>query len=273
MGQTSPPALAQPVLEHVRGASVADVGCGSGVFGYVMRVSWHFTGSWRREGITTPERLVGIDFSPVAIDRLRGFNIYDELLLADASTLPLEDASVDTALSMENLEHLFPADVVPALRELARIARRRVVVSTPAPWMVINRGWLASEILEAKNDTVPMGYDEFLVLAGCIHKAVIEPERMRSMGFQVVELYGRPVQVQDSLIYWAEPADIRLDRLGVPGIGINGYPADDGRSDWREEYLRFLRASEAVPTSTYRRPKPTLRSRASRVLRAYGESN
>ena len=78
----------------------------------------------------------------MAIRRVERHSIYDELLLADSAALPLDDRSVDTSLSMENLEHLFPDEVPAAVAELVRIAKRRVVISTPAPWTVINRFWL-----------------------------------------------------------------------------------------------------------------------------------
>ncbi len=247
MGQTSPPALGQPALSLVIGTSVADVGCGSGLYGYLLRCAWHFTASWQLERATSCQRLVGVDFSPVAIGCLRRFMVYDELRLAEASTLPLEDKSVDTALSMENLEHLFTGEVGPALAELARVARRRVVITTPAPWMVINRQWLAEEIAEAGADPVPLTYSEFLVLAGCIHKSTLTPRQMTLAGFEVMGPPGRPEQVADSLLYWGEPDRLRLDLLGdVAGMAIGAYPADDGRDDWKEEYLRFLFASQAV---------------------------
>jgi SAM-dependent methyltransferase len=247
MGQTSPPALGQPALSLVVGSSVADIGCGSGLYGYLLRCAWHFTASWQQEGVPACERLVGVDFSPVAIGRLERFGIYDDLRLAEASVLPLEDGSVDTALSMENLEHLFPNEVGPALAELARIARRRVVITTPSPSVVINRTWLAKEIAEAEVDLVPLNYEEFLVLAGCIHKSSVGPQQMKLVGFEVLGSPGQPTQVADSFIYWGEPDRLGLDRLGdVAGMAIQGYPADDGRADWREEYLRFLRASQSV---------------------------
>jgi SAM-dependent methyltransferase len=255
MGQTSPPGLAQPVLSHVTGTKVGDIGCGSGLYGYLMRVAWHFTGSWVHHRIAEPAWLVGVDFSPVAINRLKRFGIYDELLLADSSMLPIPDAGVDTALSMENLEHLFPKEVGPALRELARVARQRVVISTPAPWLAINHEWLREEIAEATNDPVPMDYEEFLVLAGCIHKSSVTPEQMQTLGFNVVSSRGWPEPVHGSLIYWAEVADLRFDReVNVAGIALNGYPSDDGRTDWRQEYVAFLRASQAIEVGHIKRP-------------------
>jgi SAM-dependent methyltransferase len=256
MGQTSPPALGQPALSFVIGSSVADIGCGSGLYGYLLRCAWHFTASWQQEGVTSCERLVGVDFSPVAIGRLERFRVYDDLRLAEASVLPLEDKSVDTALSMENLEHLFPNEVGPALAELARIARRRVVITTPSPSVVINRLWLSGEIEEAEADPVPLPYAEFLVLAGCVHKSSLSPWQMRLVGFEVFGPPERPTQVADSLIYWGEPDRLRLHMLGaVAGMELESYPADDGRADWRDEYLRFLRASESIQVGQTQPPR------------------
>ena len=162
---------------------------GPGSTGTFFVVRGIFTASWQQERVTSCERLVGVHFSPVAIGRLERFMVYNDLPLAEASVLPLEDKSVDTALSMENLEHLFPNEVGPALAELARIARRRVVITTPSPSRVINGLWLAGEILEAEADPVLLPYAEFLVLAGCVHKSSLSPWQMRLVGFDV---FGPP---------------------------------------------------------------------------------
>jgi ubiquinone/menaquinone biosynthesis C-methylase UbiE len=130
-GQTSPPAFAQPVMAKIRGESVADVGCGAGVYGYLLRTSWHFTGSWTEENIPAARNLVGIDFSQMAIDVIQRHSVYHRALLADSNRLTLANNEVDRAVSMENLEHLFPSEAIGALHELARIAKRRVVITTP----------------------------------------------------------------------------------------------------------------------------------------------
>jgi hypothetical protein len=122
--------------------------------------------------------------------------------------------------------------------------------------MVINRPWLAKEIADAEVDSVPLTYVEFLVLAGCIHKSSLTPQQMMLAGFSVFGPPGRPAQVADSLIYWGDPDLLRLDLLGeVAGMAIEGYPPDDGRADWRQEYLRFLRASQAIHVGHPRPPR------------------
>jgi SAM-dependent methyltransferase len=53
--------------------------------------------------------------------------------VADAGMLPLADARVDLTTTIELLEHLTPVE--PAVAELARITRGRLVVSVPwEPW-------------------------------------------------------------------------------------------------------------------------------------------
>jgi ubiquinone/menaquinone biosynthesis C-methylase UbiE len=73
------------------------------------------------------------------------------LLQADVRAIPLPDASVDVAHASLLVHHLDPPDVVRALRELRRVARRGVVVNdlrrgpiafavTAATVLVLSRG-------------------------------------------------------------------------------------------------------------------------------------
>lgn len=270
MGQTSPPGLGHLVVAHVVGSSVADVGCGSGVTGYLLRSAWQFTGSWYQEGITTPTRLVGIDWSASTIDALGRFNPYDELLLAGAAGIPLPDAAVDTALSMENLEHLLPVEVPVALDELARIASRRVVISTPAPWAATNVGFLTTELAEAQADDEPMGHAEYLTLLGYLHKSSVTPEQMIRAGFECgFNRLGAPDVTQyGSIIYTADPAKVNTKNLGsVVGVAWDGYPEpDDG--DWGSRYIEAVRDSLTMATPRSAPP----RRRVSAVAKALRSS-
>lgn len=54
-------------------------------------------------------------------------------VVADVCEIPLPDDSVDCALAAEVLEHLPFDRFAPALRELARVSRRAVVATLPAP--------------------------------------------------------------------------------------------------------------------------------------------
>lgn len=199
MGQTSSPGLGHEAMLKVVGSSVADIGCGSGVLGYLLRSAWHFTESWERDGVSAPDRLVGVDWSPATIEALGRCNPLDELHLADSTGVPLPDNDVDTAISIENLEHLLPDDVAPALAELARIARKRIVLSTPSPWSVVNPGFLEVELAEAEADLAPMGYTEYVDLVGRLHKSSVTPEQMRAAGFES-----------------------GVNRLGAPAVSPNG---------------------------------------------------
>lgn len=238
LGQMSPLALASVVLAQVVGTSVVDVGCGAGLYGFLLRTS------------TPVERIIGIDFSSVAVAALRELGVYEEVIHATSCTLPLPDKCVDTALSTETLEHLYPQDVPSALGELVRVARYQVVISTPAPWDVVNWPFLTNEIGAAETDETEMGYQEFTILSSYLHRSTLMPNQMAAAGFYFARnRFGGPAAQVGSMIYKGDPATINLSALG-PVLGTSGQPAvDDGRSDWREEYVSVLRECRALPIS------------------------
>lgn len=113
------------------GGTVADVGCGAGSF-------------WTNAPQTVPSdlklRLFDISRGMVeaartSIDAMRRW-VDVEVLVADAVSLPLLDASVDTTIAVHMLYHL--ADPAAGLREMARITRSGgtiAVVLNPADTM------------------------------------------------------------------------------------------------------------------------------------------
>ncbi|MEO3977518.1 class I SAM-dependent methyltransferase [Streptomyces sp. CAU 1734] len=247
--QVSPPPLVWKALQLVRGASVADVGCGPGTYGYLLRTGWGHTESWLEQGITTPGRLYGMDNSARAAAPARRHRIYDRLDICPATALVLGDRAVDTALCTETVEHLYPADVVPAVRELARIAAQRVVITTPAPELIVDHAFLLQEIAEAREDGDPMPREEYEVLESALHKSWLSSERMAAAGFETA---GEVIC--GSRIYHADPGKIDAEALGeVPGTARPAGPgADDGPGgDHRARYVALLESvremAEAVP--------------------------
>jgi ubiquinone/menaquinone biosynthesis C-methylase UbiE len=70
-----------------------------------------------------------------------------DLEIADGLALPYPDASFDVAHASLVLHHLEPADVVPFIRELARVARRGIVVNDLSRRRITLLGsWLLSRL-------------------------------------------------------------------------------------------------------------------------------
>ena len=252
--------LANAVAPLLVGTSLADIGCGSGIFGFYFRA------------IGQVEKSIGVDFSERAVEFLRERKVYDEVYLANSASLPLPDQVVDVSLSMENLEHLYPPQVPHALEELTRIARQRIVITTPAPWDVINRPFLAEEISAARNDRDPLDYSEFRRLAGYAHVSWVDPEQMADAGFCFARnKLGAAQSSQGSMVYWADPANVTLSTLGmVGGLSRAGLPPDDGRDDWRDEYVSLLQEIDAQRTPAVPRSLGILHSGATIIAGVRG---
>ncbi len=97
------------IREHA-GSRILDVGCGSGAYVLALANEYEISGVDYREFPTwanNPER-----FS-----------------VSDAHSLKAADASLDTVLSFETLEHL--KDPQAALREYFRVCRKNVIITVP----------------------------------------------------------------------------------------------------------------------------------------------
>jgi ubiquinone/menaquinone biosynthesis C-methylase UbiE len=137
---TSPLDFIPRIMNEIQGRRILDVGCGAGVYGYLLRNKWQDTppGSIqfrdfgnRDVSNDQPEWLVGIDIHTENVRRCHKHAIYDFIALARAEQLPFPENYVDTILCVEVLEHLFKDDAVRALKQFERIARQRIVVTVP----------------------------------------------------------------------------------------------------------------------------------------------
>jgi 2-polyprenyl-3-methyl-5-hydroxy-6-metoxy-1,4-benzoquinol methylase len=105
-------------IQSIRPDSILDVGCGEGIV--TERLA-------RRTGVPT----VGVDIGDDVMRRQWSKRSASSLTFAAASaySLPFDDASFDCVCALEVLEHLErPRD---ALAEMARVARRTMLLSVP----------------------------------------------------------------------------------------------------------------------------------------------
>lgn len=136
---TSPLGFIPRIMNEIQGRRILDVGCGAGVYGYLLRNKWQDTppGSiqFRDFGnhVTNdqPELLAGVDIHTGNVRRCNKHDMYDFVALARAEQLPFPENYVDTIVFVEVLEHLFKNDAVRALKEFERIARQRIIVTVP----------------------------------------------------------------------------------------------------------------------------------------------
>lgn len=97
-------------------SSILDVGCGNGLF-------LNFTNQNHRGRFS---RLCGTDRSAVALQ-----HVQTEKTVARIDRIPFDSTSFDLVSCMEVLEHLTLSVYPSALQELARIARKYVLISVP----------------------------------------------------------------------------------------------------------------------------------------------
>lgn len=106
-------ALLAELLDARPGASLLDLGCGSGYF-------------TRRFTAETGLRVTGADQDPGFLTYARRRSPHIPFVRADAARLPFADGAFDSAIAVTSL--CFVADEGRALRELWRVTRRRLVL-------------------------------------------------------------------------------------------------------------------------------------------------
>jgi len=161
---------------------IGDIGCGIGLHSKMLKNKFdhiHFT---------------GIDFSKATIDYLSQNKIFDEIILASSSKLPITDKYFDIVISMENLEHLYYEDVLEALYELKRTSKF-IIITTPIPELVVNTRWIIGEITEATEDMIPLTEHDYSCLESCVHKSILNPRSLLEAGFKQEKYTEQKVNV------------------------------------------------------------------------------
>jgi SAM-dependent methyltransferase len=134
---------------------------------------------------------MGLDTSEVLARAAHGAEL--PLLRADARRLPIADRAFDVVLCSQVLHHFPGDDGAALLRELDRVARRRVIVSDiRRSWAAAAGIWLASWPLRfhpvSRHDGVVSVLRGFTLdeLAGAVWAAVgVAPRVRRHRGFRV----------------------------------------------------------------------------------------
>lgn len=87
------------------GRATLDLGCGEGRIGAILREHGH--------------RVTGVDVAPSMVDRARSRGVYEDVLVADAGSLPFDDGAFDLVMAFMSLQDM--DDPGAALREAARV--------------------------------------------------------------------------------------------------------------------------------------------------------
>lgn len=159
---SSPTCLDPLVIPLVEGPRVLDVASGFGRWGVLCVANHWETVTWKR-----PE-VVGCEGYLPNVEMSRMTGAYSEVIHVRFPPLPFPDRSFDTVLLMEIVEHLEKTEAYRLIDEAKRIARKRVIVSTPN-----------FSMLREGHDTIT-GFNELEH-----HLCYISRRDLRRMGFTV----------------------------------------------------------------------------------------
>lgn len=157
---SSPHEIERYITKYTKGTSyIVDISTGLGKNGYIMRV------------FSKPDYLVGLDLFLPYLKVVQRHKIYDDVILCDVSNLPLKDGSFDIAVATEIIEHLSESKGLQLLEETHRIAKRRIIVTTP------NKPPLRKGVLSQE------GFNQYEA-----HRSSWTVKDFKSRGFQVFGL-------------------------------------------------------------------------------------
>ena len=120
---SSPTYLDPIIIPLIRGESVLDVGCGYGRWGNLIRTNfWEF-------GSAKPPQIDGFDAFQPNVEFCSKNGCYRKVWYQKMPS-PLNGAW-DTVLACEFIEHVKQSDVEEVINLLERVAKKRIIFSTP----------------------------------------------------------------------------------------------------------------------------------------------
>lgn len=124
----SPVDLDSVVIPLVEGPRILDVGCGFGKWGYLCLTNYWET---RNPACGIRPEIHGCDGYLPNVELARANGAYKECRAITFPPLPFEDRVFDTVLMIEVIEHLPFDKAAELIIEAKRVARQRLVISTP----------------------------------------------------------------------------------------------------------------------------------------------
>lgn len=161
------------------------------------------------------------------------------VIAANAEALPLERDAVDAALAVLTLQHW--ADLEGGLKEMQRVARRRIVLLTVDP-DVVGQFWLVRDYLPESHAVHASGFPTMSWLLQELPRArslVVPVPNDCSDGFMLA-YWARPEAYLDETIRMASSVWHQLPG-GVVERGLSRLRHDLARGDWERRYGHFRR--------------------------------
>jgi SAM-dependent methyltransferase len=125
----SPTYLDPIVIALIQGPRILDVGCGFGKWGYLCTTNY-----WETHNPMPPPTkpvIIGCDGYLPNVEISKRNGVYSNVLRVNFPPLPFDNLSFDTVLILDVLEHIQEEKALKLIEEAKRIARYRVIISTP----------------------------------------------------------------------------------------------------------------------------------------------